>query len=300
MLPRSRARFELVAAAALFSTGGAAIKACHVSGWQVGGGRSAIAVVAFWLLVREARRVPSPRELLVACAYGACLVSFVLANKLTTAADAIFLQAAAPLYILLLAPFLLGERNSKRELVFMAVLALGLALFFVEQLIGGSTASAQATAPDPWLGRWVGLASGVAWALTMIGLRWLSARGARPGSSASAVLLGNAIAALVCLPFALPIGMPETRDVLLLVFLGVFQIAVAYRFVTRAMREIPAFEAAVLLLVEPAFSPLWAWLVHGERPSAWTFAGGAVIVGATIVKTWLDARVPTANVASAS
>ena len=71
----------------MVSPGGAAIKACHVSGWQVGGGRSAIAVVAFWLLVREARRVPSPRELLVACAYGACLVSFVLANKLTTAAD---------------------------------------------------------------------------------------------------------------------------------------------------------------------------------------------------------------------
>lgn len=289
MQTRSRARFELVLAAALFSTGGAAIKACHLTGWQVGGLRSAIAVLAFLLIVPEARRKPSGRELLVALAYGGCLVSFVLANKLTTAADAIFLQSAAPLYLLFLSPLLLGERSTRRDLAFLGVLALGIALIFVDQLTGAAAPAAQSTAPDPWLGRWVGLGSGLLWAFTMLGLRWLSSNGVR-GSGASAVVFGNVFAALACAPFALPMELPPLADMMVLVYLGVFQIAIAYRFVTRALREVPVFEAAVLLLVEPVFNPLWSWIVHGEEPTRWALAGGAVILGATLVKTWTEAR----------
>jgi drug/metabolite transporter (DMT)-like permease len=285
----ARARVQLLLAAGLFSTGGAAIKACQLTGWQVGGLRSAVAVVAFLFLVREARHRPGWRELVVGAAYATCLVLFVLANKLTTAADAIFLQSAAPLYILILSPWLLRERVTRRDLAFMVVIGLGVALFFVDPLRGAAPAP-QATAPDPWLGRIVGLASGGAWALTVIGLRWLG-RVERPGhSGAGAVVLGNALAALACAPFALPITAFRAEDVLWILYLGVFQIALAYRFVTGALRVVPAFEASVVLLVEPVFNPLWAWLVHGERPTAWALAGGAVIVGATLAKSRVDAR----------
>lgn len=289
MQTRSRARVELLGAAALFSTGGAAIKACELTGWQVGGLRSFIAVFAFLFFVREARRRPVARELLVGAAYAGCLVSFVLANKLTTAADAIFLQAAAPLYLLFLSPLLLGERPSRRDVLLLGVLGLGIACFFADELTGGAGQAAQATAPDPWLGRWVGLGSGFLWALTVLGLRWLASKEQGTGG-ASAVVWGNAIAALACAPFALPMSTPDTGDLLVLVYLGVFQIALAYRFVTRALREVPVFEAAVLLLVEPVFNPLWAWLVHGERPTAWALLGGAIILAGTLVKTWIESR----------
>jgi drug/metabolite transporter, DME family len=79
-------------------------------------------------------------------------------------------------------------------------------------------------------------------------------------------------------------------DWLVIVYLGVFQIGLAYVFMTSAIRHVPALEAATLLLVEPALNPIWAWLAHGERPSAWAIAGGALILGATLVKTWWDAR----------
>lgn len=285
-----RARWELIGAAALFSTGGAAIKACSLGGWQVAGLRSFVAVFAFLALVRASRRMPRPREWLVGAAYAACLVAFVVSNKLTTAADAIFLQSASPVYMLLLAPLLLGERIRGRDLAFMAVLACGIGAFFLDQ-IGGAAVPAQATAPNVWLGRVVALGSGVAWAFTMLGLRWLGAnKAAGESGAASAVLAGNVLAALACLCVAGPHVELGARDLAIVLWLGVFQIALAYKLVTQAVTHVPAFEASVLLLVEPVFNPLWAWLVHGERPTPWALVGGAIILTATLAKTWFDAR----------
>jgi drug/metabolite transporter (DMT)-like permease len=288
-------RWKLLGAAALFSTGGAAIKACSLGGWQVAGLRSAIAVLAFLAFVPAARRLPSARSLAVSACYAACLVMFVLSNKLTTAADAIFLQSAAPLYILGLAPLLLRERTTRRDLLLMLVIAAGIGMFFLDERGAGSSA---ATAPDPWLGRMVALGSGVAWAFVVIGLRALSSRGEGAADEGPAsVAWGNALAALACAPFAL--ATPEARELLVgagardwlvVLWLGVFQIAVAYALVTAALRAVPAFEASVILLVEPVFNPVWAWAVHGEVPTRWAIAGGSVIVAATLAKTWLQAR----------
>ncbi len=73
-------------------------------------------------------------------------------------------------------------------------------------------------------------------------------------------------------------------------FLGVVQIGLAYLALATAMPHVPALEASTLLLVEPALNPVWAWLVHGERPRPLAWVGGAVIVGAAMLKTWWDAR----------
>ena len=96
-----KARLLLVSAAVLFSTGGAAIKWTTLTAWQVAGLRSLIAAIALLILLPDARRHWSRRNWLVGVVYAMTLVLFVTANKLTTAANAIFLQAAAPLYILL-------------------------------------------------------------------------------------------------------------------------------------------------------------------------------------------------------
>jgi drug/metabolite transporter (DMT)-like permease len=89
---------------------------------------------------------------------------------------------------------------------------------------------------------------------------------------------------------ALPLGAPSVSDWSIVVYLGVIQIALAYLLVTRGLAVIPALEASLILLVEPVLNPVWAWLVHGERPGPWAVAGGAVILGATTIKSWLDAR----------
>lgn len=297
---RGAARLAILAAALLFSTGGAAIKAVRFSSWQVAGLRSGVAGLVLLMLVPAARRGLRLRVLPVAVAYAATLVLFALANKLTTAANSIFLQATAPLYILLLAPLVLRERAGRDALWQMAALLCGIALFFV------GAEPARATAPDPLRGNLLAAASGVTWALTVMGLRWLGrgpARagdqpgdqpGAPPGDSQpgalAAVVLGNLLAFLLCLPMAWPLPLSDARSWALVGYLGVFQVALAYIFMNAGLRHLVALEVSLLLLAEPALSPLWAWAVHGERPGALALAGGALIIAATTIKTWWDTR----------
>lgn len=286
MSPSKLARLQLLGTAALFSTGGAAIKACDFGSWQVAAVRSAVAALAFVAMVPAARRLWNRREALVGVAYAAAMVLFVLANKRTTAANAIFLQSTAPLYVMLLGPWLLRERIRARDLVLFVVIAAGLGLCFVD------TNEPTATAPDPWTGNLLAVLSGCAWALTVIGFRWLSPNSDDPRAGAGAVLAGNVIAVLFCVPFAWPLEAGTPRDWAVISYLGIFQIGLAYVLLTKAIRRVEAFEASVFLLAEPVMSPVWAWLVHGEMPGRYALIGGGLILVATVAKTAWDARRP--------
>jgi drug/metabolite transporter (DMT)-like permease len=276
-------RALILTAAVLFSTGGAAIKACTMTAWQVASLRSGVAAVAVLLMLPAARRRWNGPTLAVGAFYAATLVLYVAANKMTTAANTIFLQSTAPLYILLLAPALLGERARRRDLLFMFAMVGGMLLVFA----GAPRASA--TAPVPLQGNLAALASGACWALTLIGLRWLGRAGQGAGA-AQAVAAGNLIACFAVLPLALPLGPTRPVDWATLAYLGVVQVALAYVALTRGMRRVPALEASLLLLLEPVLNPVWAFLAHGERPGSWALIGGAVILSATTAKAWLDSR----------
>jgi drug/metabolite transporter (DMT)-like permease len=189
-------RLQILAAALLFSTGGAAIKSAAFTSWQVAGLRSLVAAVAIWIFLPQARRLGATaaargRVLLVAIAYAATLVLFVLANKLTTSANTIFLQSTAPLYVLLLSPWLLGERARPRDLLFIGAVAAGMAVL----LLGEQRSFA--TAPDPVRGNLLALASGLTYGCLILGLRWTGRGG---GSAMPAVALGNLLAFLATLP----------------------------------------------------------------------------------------------------
>ncbi|HZU24503.1 MAG TPA: DMT family transporter [Bryobacteraceae bacterium] len=285
-----RPRLLLIATAVLFSTGGAVIKGTTLNGWQVGGLRSVIAATAILILIPDARRNWTLRQAPVALAYGSTVLLYVTATKLTTAANAIFLQESAPLWVFFTAPLLLKERIRRSDIVLIGAVAAGMALFFT------GSEPARATAPDPRLGNMLALASGLTWALTITGLRWI-ARDATPGSFAgmSTIALGNLAAAIVAAVFAFPIVHFTLRDAAAVTWLGLFQISLAYVLLTRGIRSVPVFEATTLLLLEPALNPLWTWLVHGERPSAHALAGGGIIVLATGLNAWWQNRSLTSD-----
>lgn len=288
MTPRTRSRLELVAAAVLFSTAGAAIKACALTSAQVASFRAGVAALAVVVLIGSARRGVSGRAALVGVAYAVTVVLFVLANRLTTAASTIFLQATSPLYIVLLQRWLLRERAPRRDLAALVALAAGLALVLLD------TPSSAPTAPDPRRGNALAAVSAFTFAFTMIGLRWLSRSGpgAGAGAGAAAVVLGNVFAFASVLPWAVPVHGARPLDWALLVYLGVFQIGVAYKLLLSALRHVPALEASLLLFVEPVLSPVWAWLIHGERPGPWTLAGGALILLTTAWRGWSERSGP--------
>ena len=279
-----RARLLVLAAAVLFSTGGAAIKATSLTAWQVASFRSGIAALAVLVMLRGARRRPDRATWLVGVVYAATLVLFVFANKHTTAANAIYLQGTAPLYILLAAPFLLREPVSRADIAFMCALGLGLAAFFIGQ------EPARQTAPSPALGNMAALASGLTWAFTVMGLRWLGRRSEDPTATQPSLVAGNILACVFTLGLAVPVEHLSAHDLAILGFLGVFQIGLAYVCLVAGIRGVPALEASLLLLLEPVLSPIWAWLVHGEAPGHWALVGGAIIMVATTARTAWDTR----------
>src|SRR5216117_2194492 len=201
-IPRSRRgvmspRSKIIAAAVLFSSGGAAIKFCSFGAWQLAAFRAALAMLTILVLLPEARRAWSWRTVVVGFSYAATTLLYVHANKHTTAASAIFLQSTSPLFILLLAPWLLGEHASGRDIAQMAVMGVELGLF----LLGLDQPSA--TAPNPALGNVLAAICAVTWAFTVMGYRWLAARGS---SVAAAAVSGNLTAAMIALVMAQPLA----------------------------------------------------------------------------------------------
>jgi drug/metabolite transporter, DME family len=277
-------RLLLFAAAFLFSTGGAAIKGCSLGSWQIACFRSGIAALTLVILLPEARRRWRSTTWLVAISYAATLVLFVTATKLTTSANAIFLQSTAPFYLLLLGPFVLHEPIRRIDLFVISAVATGAIL-----LLFGSQRVA-VTAPDPRLGNLLGVCTGLTWALTLTGLRWVGKRAGHAESPATVVTAGNLIACLASLPMALPMTHVGMKDIVILLYLGIFQIGFAYAALARSIRHVPGLEAATLLLIEPVFNPIWTWLIHGERPSALALAGGTLIIMATFASTLWQAR----------
>jgi drug/metabolite transporter (DMT)-like permease len=275
----------LMAAAVLFSTGGAAIKAISLTPWQIASFRSGIAALSLALLIPDGRRRWCWTLVPVGAAYAATLVLFVIATRLTTSANAIFLQSTAPLYLLPIGPWLLKEPISRSDLLILLAVGAGMWLCFA------SMEPAVSSVPDPRMGNLLGAVSGLTWALTVAGLRWLGRRAGSAGNAATAtVVIGNLLACAATLPLALPAPHAGLKNLGVLLYLGIFQIGLAYLLLTRAIRHVPAFEATTVLLLEPALNPVWVWLVEGERPGQGSLEGGALILSATLLNAWWQSR----------
>lgn len=268
-------RLMIALAALLFSTGGAAIKLASVTTWQVASFRSGIAALVLGLALPAARRGMTWRAALVGVAYAITLVTFVVANRLTTGANAIYLQSTAPVYLLLLGPWLLREPLRRRDVPLLLAVLGGLALVMM------GTDLPTATAPHPGRGNIIALVSGLFYAVMICGLRWLGRDGDARHEGLAAVVLGNSFACLATLPMALPVEQISTGDWAVLLYLGAFQIGLAYLLMVNGLRRVLALEASLLLLIETALNPVWTWLLLRETPSLAALLGGGLIIAAT-------------------
>src|SRR3954471_19723946 len=236
--PGMRAAVLSVAAAAmLWSSGGLFIKLAPMPGLAVACGRSLIAAAFYLLLLRPDLRKASWAT---AAAYAGCIVTFVAATKLTTAANAIFLQYTGPAYVLVLSPLLLDEPFRPLDAICVLLSLAGMSLFFVGKVEAGQAA-----------GNVLGIVSGVFFALTVVLLR-RDARSGR-GDALPATALGNLLAAAVTLPFALH-ALPEmltVRGAGVLLYLGIVQLGVAYWLFVKGVRRVPAAEASLISMLEP-------------------------------------------------
>jgi DME family drug/metabolite transporter len=267
MLPRTRGLLLILAAALCWSTGGIGIKAIADSALKVTFYRSLFAAVALLIFfgrgVWGRRRFRSAGVFAVAIvSYAACLASFVAATKLTTAANAIFLQYAGVVWVLLLSPVVLREPMRRRDVAAIAVALGGMALFFVGKLETRGMS-----------GNVLALVSSVFFAALVLALR------REHDAAEAAITWGNILAAAALFPFVRHDGL-TAKSFGVLLFLGMVQIALAYLLFVRGLKFVTATQASLTGMLEPVMNPVWVFLFIGEQPSAFAVGGAAIVLAA--------------------
>ena len=274
MSSKLKATILLALTAVLWSTGGLLIKSVQWDPIAIAGMRSAIASLLLLALSGKPKFTWSRAQIGGAIAYMATVVLFVMATKMTSAANAILLQYTGPIYVALFGRWYLGERTTRLDWITIGVVLVGMGMFFMDSL-----------STEGMAGNLIAIASGVAFAWLALFLR--KQKNERPEDS---ILLGNWLAALVAIPFMMSSGMPSTESWIGMGLLGIVQLGFSYILYAKAIRHVSALEALLVPVIEPILNPVWVMLFIGETPQQWAIVGGAVVLTAITVRGILTLR----------
>ena len=261
-------------AALFWSTGGLLIKAVAWPPLAISGGRGLIAALFLVATNRGLRFHFSGRQVLGAVFYAWCVVTFCVATKLTTAANAIVLQYTAPVWVALFGAWILGEPARRADWLAIAAVLAGLALFFADSL--------ELTHA---VGNLFGFASGIGFA----GMT-LTMRSQKDTSAVESIILGNLLAFLIGIPWIARAPALPAVGWISLALLGLVQLGAAYWLYARAIRQVTALEAVLIPVIEPILNPLWVLLAIGERPKPLSLAGAAIVLGAVVFRAAASIR----------
>jgi len=256
-------------AAFLWSSGGLLIKLITISPMQISFFRCTIAAITFAIIFRKKILQFNKLTFLNSVFYACVLISFVISTKLTTAANAIFLQATAPIYVLIFEPLINKTRYERINVVTIAICFIGMILFFVGKI-----------EPGHFAGNMVALFSGLSFAAFFLGMKKNDHKYQR-----SSIFYGNVLVAIVCIPFLFSLQGLTFSNLWMVTVLGVFQIAIAYAFFASGLKRIIAVEASIISMIEPVFNPVWVFWGYGEVPAIPAIIGGLIIIGAIVVRT---------------
>jgi drug/metabolite transporter (DMT)-like permease len=199
--------------------------------------------------------------MLCAFAYSATVILFVVANKLTTAANVILLQYTAPVYVALFGFAVLKEKTTKTDWITVIVVLGGMVLFFLDDIDTTSI-----------LGNALAVLSGMTFSAVV-----LLMRKQKNGSPLESILLGNIITAVVGIPFMFQTA-PSSTTWAGLILMGTLQLGLPYILYSAAIKSVSALEAVLIPVIEPIVNPIWVFLMIGEIPGKWSIIGGAVVL----------------------
>ncbi len=261
----------VMAAAIFWSTGGLLIKLVTLNAMQISFFRCGIAALVFALVFRKKVFRFNWFSVLNAAFYAAVLTFFVLATKTTTAANAIFLQSTAPIYVLIFEPIFNKTGYERINIITIIFVFAGMILFFMGDLTPGDIE-----------GNIYGLLAGITFAAFFIGMRKNSHE-----YHFSSIFLGNVLVALICIPFIISIEQLTFSNLWMVSFLGVFQIALAYIFFSYGLKRVLAIEASLISMFEPVLNPVWVFIGYGEVPSVTAIIGGVIIIAAITLRSFV-------------
>jgi drug/metabolite transporter, DME family len=273
---RRNAILMTVFAAMLWSTGGLFIKLLPQDAFTILFYRSLYAGLIFILIFGKKLFVFNKLSIISSLFYAPLLIAFVTSTKLTTAANAIFLQYTAPAFVLLLEPYFIRTKLKKINIITVILCFVGMALFFVEQL----------STPDNWLGIWIALLSGVILTGLLITQKMNKAE-FQPG----AVFLGNILVCIITLPWFLDAPLPSMTENSFLMILGFGQLGLGFALFLYGQKHLPAIESSLIAMLEPILNPVWVFIGYGEYPGNFAVLGGLVIIAALVFRLyWIEIR----------
>jgi drug/metabolite transporter (DMT)-like permease len=270
---RRRSILFLILAATLWSTGGLMIKAISWQPISILAGRSIFSTIIFFVYLRRFPTRWTRWKILASVSHILTAFLFITATKLTTAANAIFLQYTAPVYIVLLGIWFLRERPTRNDWGSMAIIFVGMLLFFGDKL-----------SLNGMYGNLLAVLSGVTMAVMTVALR-----AQKDGSPAESILLAHLFTAIVGFPYVLKEAW-TINNWLIILYLGIFQIGLAFLFFTSAIKHVPAIEATLISTLEPVLNPIWVFLFLGEEPGRFAFIGGLIVLAGVTLNAIGSAR----------
>lgn len=275
-MSKGKAVLLVVFIALLWSSAGVLVKLVSWNPIAIAGVRSAIAAVVVYVFLRRSHRLSfewSRLQIGGAIAFASSQLCFVSAISLTTAANAVFLQYAAPVYIAIFGAWFLKERASQIDWVTIVVIIGGMALFFSDDLT-----------TDGYWGNILGILSGIcfAWLIMFV-------RKGKDEFALQIVFLGNITTAVLALPFMFE-SAPSLSDWGGLVLLGVFNLGLPWVLYSVAIKHLRAIEAVLIQTLEPITNPLWVFLIVGETIGPWAFLGGIIVLVSITSRGLVTAR----------
>ena len=261
----------VLAAALLWSTGGLFIKLVTFDAIQISFFRSFFAAIVFIALFKKNIFYANGFTFINALMYSAILILFVIATKTTTAANAIFLQYTAPIYVLIFEPIINKTHYEKINIITILICFTGMILFFMGKF-----------SPGYVTGNILALLSGVAYAAFLLGMRKN-----KKEYQFSSIFYGNIIVSLICVSSIFHLSNITTANLMMVTFLGIFQIGIAYAIFSYGLKRVLAIEASLISMIEPTLNPVWVFIGYGEVPSIMAIIGGIIIIAAISVRAFI-------------
>ena len=259
----------VLAAAFLWSTGGLVIKLITLGAMQISFFRCFVAAIVFAIVFRKKVFRANLFTFINALFYSAVLIFFVLATKTTTAANAIFLQSTAPIYVLIFEPLINKTKYERINVITIIACFIGMILFFTGKL-----------SPGDLKGNIYALLAGIGFASFFLGMRKN-----KHEYHFSSIFYGNVIVAIVCSPYVFSMSSISFSNLWMVSYLGIFQIGLAYTFFSFGLKRVLAIEASLISLVEPVLNPVWVFIGYGEVPAVMAIIGGIIIISAITIRT---------------
>ena len=306
--------WALVICALGWSLGGVFLKYVSINSFAVAGIRSLFAFItiaalskslpAFFVKDETSGKVDKAQTItlwLSALSYAGTMITYVFGNKLTYAANVIFLEYTSPVWVILLSPLMLGEKNRKIDYITFGGIVVGMLLFFADGLLEKQSGEFAETA---MVGNFLGILSGVCYAGTTLFQRkqqMLLAQRIQESkvkvenlhdTSRDAFMIAQLITAAFGLPFIFLMerGIPDTRSLIFLLLLGFLQMGIPNIMYAIGIKKVPALSASLITMIEPLMNPIWVFIFVHERPTAKCIAGGIIILGFILMREFISKR----------